>query len=81
MIKVQNQTQQSTEIEELISLSLDEQDAIVGGLLPAILIPAAFTAARLAPTVARAAPAIGGAVERYRNSSIHNTEGEWWSFL
>lgn len=79
-MQVNNSTQQLAELEELMPLSLDEQDAIVGGIVP-LLIVGAFTAARFAPAVIRAAPAIGGAVAKYRDSSLHNTEGKWWSFL
>lgn len=80
-MQTQNQTQQFAELEELTPLSFDEQDAIVGGVLPLVLIPAAFAVARFAPAAIRAAPAIGGAVVKYRDSSLHNTEGKWWSFL
>lgn len=38
-----------------------EAHAIVGGLLPTVLIPAASTVARFASAVIRAAPAIGSA--------------------
>ncbi len=68
------------ELEELTPLSLDEQDAIVGGILP-LLIVGAFTAARFAPAAIRGAVALGGAAAKYRDSSVHNTEGKWWSFL
>jgi hypothetical protein len=79
-MQIQNQTQQFAELEEMIPLSEDEQDTIVGGIVP-LLIVGAFTAARFAPSVIRAAPAVVGGIEKYRDSSIHNTEGEWWSFL
>jgi hypothetical protein len=80
MMQVQNQAQQSSEFEELTPLSSDEQDAIVGGIVP-LLIVGAFTAARFAPAVIRATPAVVGGIKKYRDSSVHNTEGEWWSFL
>ncbi len=76
----QNQMQQFPEFEELIPLSLDEQDTIAGGIVP-LLIVGAFTVARFAPAVIRAAPAVVGGIKKYRDSSVHNTEGEWWSFL
>ena len=70
----------SFDIKDSIELNTEELDEVVGGVVP-LLFVAAVTAARVAPMVARAAPAIGGAIAKYRDSSIHNTEGKWWSFL
>lgn len=78
-MQTQNQTQQFVELEELTPLSLDEQDTIVGGLLPfipltiAVVRMAAVIAARRAATTAtinavRATPTVVTATTAAHNS-------------
>lgn len=69
-MQVQNQAQQSSEFEELTPLSMDEQDAIVGGIWPLLFLAAmriAPVVARVGPSLAPAAPGVGVAIERLRN--------------